>query len=263
MNNLFLTPTFDPFDAHGNARDAFKDENDISKTQNHKNRDVFREEAFHLISYDPSFPSLDFTMVDEDSLEPTPIRPQSILCVNPQNTACVMTTTFHPKSSPLYTFTSYETITNIPASSRKGMISVSNEFVQSLERDSESGFIPSNIARMVSTSSFARSPLCDHSNVPNPQNYVPSSHQDCRNVSTTATCLDLDLHGTLACAINNTDNHPQISTTKNDNEEMRFRTYQSDQWMERYEELKDYKEEFGHCLVPHTYLHKGSPALVS
>lgn len=40
-----------------------------------------------------------------------------------------------------------------------------------------------------------------------------------------------------------------------------LRAYHSDQWMERLEELKEFQAEFGHCLVPHSYLHHGSPAL--
>lgn len=34
---------------------------------------------------------------------------------------------------------------------------------------------------------------------------------------------------------------------------MRFRQYQADQWEERFGELKDFKHEHGHCLVPHNY----------
>lgn len=33
----------------------------------------------------------------------------------------------------------------------------------------------------------------------------------------------------------------------------RFRHYQSDQWMERFQDLIDFKEGYQHCLVPHNY----------
>jgi len=33
----------------------------------------------------------------------------------------------------------------------------------------------------------------------------------------------------------------------------RFRQYQSDQWLDRFEDLAEYKRENGHCLVPHNY----------
>jgi hypothetical protein len=32
-----------------------------------------------------------------------------------------------------------------------------------------------------------------------------------------------------------------------------FRPYQDDQWMERFQEIADYKEANGHCLVPHGF----------
>jgi Helicase associated domain len=35
--------------------------------------------------------------------------------------------------------------------------------------------------------------------------------------------------------------------------ERRFRPYQAGQWSEKFQELCDYRDEFGHCLVPHTY----------
>ena len=33
----------------------------------------------------------------------------------------------------------------------------------------------------------------------------------------------------------------------------RFRQYQSDQWMDRFEDLIEFKRENGHCLVPHNF----------
>jgi hypothetical protein len=35
--------------------------------------------------------------------------------------------------------------------------------------------------------------------------------------------------------------------------ERRFRPYQAGQWSEKFEELCNYKDEMGHCLVPHTF----------
>jgi len=43
------------------------------------------------------------------------------------------------------------------------------------------------------------------------------------------------------------------NSKENSNEEVRFRRYQADQWMERFEDLINYKEENCHCLVPHSY----------
>lgn len=34
---------------------------------------------------------------------------------------------------------------------------------------------------------------------------------------------------------------------------IRFRNYQADQWMERFDDLVQYKKEHGHCLVAHSY----------
>lgn len=33
----------------------------------------------------------------------------------------------------------------------------------------------------------------------------------------------------------------------------RFRPYQAGQWVEKFDELCEYREKMGHCLVPHTY----------
>jgi len=43
------------------------------------------------------------------------------------------------------------------------------------------------------------------------------------------------------------------TTTKKNGQSARFRRYQADQWMERFEDLVDFREEFGSCLVPHSY----------
>jgi Helicase associated domain len=36
-------------------------------------------------------------------------------------------------------------------------------------------------------------------------------------------------------------------------EERRFRPYQAGQWSEKFQELSEFREKTGHCLVPHTY----------
>lgn len=41
--------------------------------------------------------------------------------------------------------------------------------------------------------------------------------------------------------------------SENDGTVKRFRTYQADQWQERFEDLVEFKAEHGHCLVPHNY----------
>lgn len=42
-------------------------------------------------------------------------------------------------------------------------------------------------------------------------------------------------------------------TGSTNSDEVRFRLYQADQWMERFEDLRSFKAEFGNCLVPHSY----------
>mmetsp|Transcript_22005 Transcript_22005/g.33394 ORF Transcript_22005/g.33394 Transcript_22005/m.33394 type:complete len:176 (-) Transcript_22005:596-1123(-) len=37
------------------------------------------------------------------------------------------------------------------------------------------------------------------------------------------------------------------------NEPAKFRPYQAEKWQERFEELKEFTQVHGHCLVPHTY----------
>eukprot|EP00934_Nitzschia_sp_Nitz4_P007236 Nitzschia sp. Nitz4//scaffold110_size71422//817//1740//NITZ4_005861-RA/size71422-processed-gene-0.66-mRNA-1//-1//CDS//3329533050//7226//frame0 len=49
-----------------------------------------------------------------------------------------------------------------------------------------------------------------------------------------------------------------LANTKNTQEEeqphpARFRKYQCDQWMERFQDLIEFKKETGHCLVPHNF----------
>ena len=55
---------------------------------------------------------------------------------------------------------------------------------------------------------------------------------------------------------------PSTSTSSEepnaDNNEDRFRPYQSGQWSEKFEELCEYRKTHGHCLVPHTY-HQNLP----
>eukprot|EP00525_Craspedostauros_australis_P011548 CAMPEP_0198113574 /NCGR_PEP_ID=MMETSP1442-20131203/5207_1 /TAXON_ID= /ORGANISM="Craspedostauros australis, Strain CCMP3328" /LENGTH=517 /DNA_ID=CAMNT_0043770703 /DNA_START=186 /DNA_END=1739 /DNA_ORIENTATION=- len=50
----------------------------------------------------------------------------------------------------------------------------------------------------------------------------------------------------------------EIATTAED-DQRRFRPYQSEQWAEKFEELLAFKKERGHCCVPHTF--EENPAL--
>ena len=43
------------------------------------------------------------------------------------------------------------------------------------------------------------------------------------------------------------------SDGSSDDNDRRFRPYQAGQWAEKFEELCEYRDKFGHCLVPHTY----------
>ncbi|CAJ1929459.1 unnamed protein product [Cylindrotheca closterium] len=45
----------------------------------------------------------------------------------------------------------------------------------------------------------------------------------------------------------------RILSSKNDDQQPHFRGYQEKQWAEQFEELLNFKNEHGHCLVPHTY----------
>lgn len=47
-------------------------------------------------------------------------------------------------------------------------------------------------------------------------------------------------------------NEAQDGTMEED-EPARFRRYQADQWMERFDDLMNFKAENGHCLVPHSF----------
>jgi hypothetical protein len=42
-------------------------------------------------------------------------------------------------------------------------------------------------------------------------------------------------------------------SSDDDFDEKRFRSYQTGQWAEKYNELCHYRQQKGHCLVPHTY----------
>jgi hypothetical protein len=35
--------------------------------------------------------------------------------------------------------------------------------------------------------------------------------------------------------------------------DIHFRSYQADQWLERFQDLIEFKAKHGHCLVPHNY----------
>ena len=48
-----------------------------------------------------------------------------------------------------------------------------------------------------------------------------------------------------------------------DGKTKRFRKYQNDQWIVRYEELKRFHDKFGHSVVPHCFIHEGSDGLAS
>jgi Helicase associated domain len=283
MNKIFPTamPTSN---SHCVARDVSEDENedcfvDVSKIFYHLNRDVFHDDSFHLISHDYSLSSLDITTVEEDSLEPTPIRPDGILSVYPQNTAFLLPrSTTVPLIHEMTIKRDHSSWTGIASNSNVAL--EPNRLVLSLESDPEACFIrPSKIARMTCSSPFAESPLGGFGGSTNPVYHDSSSSLVHKTAATPAVSLDLEVSGTGIHSTKNTclgskspvsgkktiiRNHTEISDNDNDNvNDGRFRAYQSDQWMERYDELKAYSEEFGHCVVPHNYLHHGSPALVS
>lgn len=49
------------------------------------------------------------------------------------------------------------------------------------------------------------------------------------------------------------DETTQASQESSTSREKRFRPYQAGQWSEKFQELCEYREKHGHCLVPHTY----------
>lgn len=44
-----------------------------------------------------------------------------------------------------------------------------------------------------------------------------------------------------------------VEEEDDEDDENRFRPYQAGQWSEKFQELLEYRERMGHCLVPHTY----------
>jgi hypothetical protein len=46
---------------------------------------------------------------------------------------------------------------------------------------------------------------------------------------------------------------PQMPSATSAVSAIRIRQYQSDQWSDRFQDLVDFKEQIGHCLVPHNY----------
>jgi hypothetical protein len=51
----------------------------------------------------------------------------------------------------------------------------------------------------------------------------------------------------------------RMAVTAEEDAARRFRPYQADQWSEKFEELLQFKQERGHCCVPHTF--KENPSL--
>jgi len=49
------------------------------------------------------------------------------------------------------------------------------------------------------------------------------------------------------------DEEATLLSEGSSSKERRFRPYQAGQWAEKFEELCEYKDMFGHCLVPHTF----------
>lgn len=55
--------------------------------------------------------------------------------------------------------------------------------------------------------------------------------------------------------LDDSDDEEQYSSTDDSpsSKDRRFRPYQAGQWSEKFEELCEYKDKMGHCLVPHTF----------
>jgi Helicase associated domain len=283
------------FNANTMAHDVSEDENednfaDVSNILHHLNKDDFNEDSFPMISNDLSLSSLDFSMED-NSLEPTPIRPDGILSVTTHNAACIpshgsttITTTpnsEYPSTSLLSLSTKRDfssLMLGVSSSCNPNVAPERNAFAIPSCNDRESCYIrPTKIAQMVSSNSFARSALDgrNHFGI-RPEYQVSSTPPRSSGISKVAAShLGVSVHSTgdRWTSNNKSKSHPanqsssqspsKDANSNSDDEAARFRTYQSDQWKERFEELKAYKETFGHCVVPHNYLHNGSPALVS
>mmetsp|Transcript_8341 Transcript_8341/g.13050 ORF Transcript_8341/g.13050 Transcript_8341/m.13050 type:complete len:354 (+) Transcript_8341:60-1121(+) len=89
-----------------------------------------------------------------------------------------------------------------------------------------------------------------------PANFI---HESERAASVNIVCNQLQLYHQLVeptvgySTTTSVEEPPTKIRRKDLNDIIRFRPYQAEKWQERYQELLDFREEHGHCLVPHTY----------
>lgn len=279
--------------AHDVSEDESEENNygDVSKILHHLDKEQFSDDSFHLESNELSLSSLDFNLED-DSMEPTPIRPDGIPSVDPQNafraflapTISNNNTIFAPLNMfpylPMTTTGKRDfSMMYMPSSTSRVHFDPRRSTVLSYSHDDDlnSCFIrPSKIARMVSSPSFSRAAL----DIQNRFGSIPEKRAMpsptggkamCNITATAGFSIDDNSAPSGKRAMSLKDPAPKRPKSGDCSEEAdeqseeetgRFRVYQSDQWKERFADLQAYKKRFGNCVVPHNYLHNGSPALV-
>ncbi|KAG7367564.1 helicase domain protein [Nitzschia inconspicua] len=267
-SSVVMSQTF----SEGDDREIF---GDISKILHHFNKEDFNEDSSHLISNDISLSSLIFEIGDA-SLEPTPLRPDGIVSACPQNGPGTFAPMSLPPPFPLSIKRDFSSA--IPGS--RVVLGPNSRSVSSIDAHDACYVRPSKMPRLVSSSSIGRpARACYSRSGVEPELNVASSpvgSMAASNHASMSKCPGFSVderttqarrrssEGSSASPTNQNSalmNHLDCFDDKSEDEAGRFRVYQSDQWMERFAELQEFKKQFGHCVVPHNYLHHGSPAL--
>eukprot|EP00339_Tiarina_fusa_P014509 CAMPEP_0117076030 /NCGR_PEP_ID=MMETSP0472-20121206/53607_1 /TAXON_ID=693140 ORGANISM="Tiarina fusus, Strain LIS" /NCGR_SAMPLE_ID=MMETSP0472 /ASSEMBLY_ACC=CAM_ASM_000603 /LENGTH=425 /DNA_ID=CAMNT_0004801785 /DNA_START=32 /DNA_END=1310 /DNA_ORIENTATION=- len=68
-----------------------------------------------------------------------------------------------------------------------------------------------------------------------------------------ASCPDHKLGATSSATTTSPATAPSPPDLSDTPDEERFRPYQADQWKDRFQDLEDFREQKGHCLVPHNF----------
>ena len=94
---------------------------------------------------------------------------------------------------------------------------------------------------------------------------VESFDTDCANVNGEGVHVDIDVDGMVVSGSNMNQSKSRHYSLRLDPrldpraKEVKFRAYQAENWTEKFEDLLQFREENGHCLVPNC--HPENPAL--